>query len=69
MKKSDKIALTSKSVGDLPKLLADKKKAFFEAKAKQFLGSLKDTSVFKKLRFEIALLSSLIKNHQDVKTK
>jgi len=69
MKKSDKIALKQKSVPEAIKLLTEKKKALFEAKAKQFLGSLKDTSVFKKLRFEISLLSSLIKNHPDVKTK
>lgn len=69
MKKSDRIALNQKSVPEAIKLLSEKKKALFEAKAKQFLGSLKDTSVFKKLRFEIALLSSLIKNSKNAETK
>jgi len=69
MRKSDKIAMNQKSVPEAIKLLTERKKTLFEAKTKQFLGSLKDTSVFKKLRFEISLLSSLIKNHQDVKTK
>jgi ribosomal protein L29 len=68
MKKSDKIALNQKSATELSKILADKKKELFEAKAKQFLGSLKDTSVFKKIRFEIALVSSLIKRSQNAKT-
>jgi len=69
MKKSDKIAMTSKSTTELQKILVEKNKQLFEAKAKQFLGSLKDTSIFKKIRFEIALVSSLIKRHQNAPTK
>ncbi|MEK7527510.1 MAG: 50S ribosomal protein L29 [Patescibacteria group bacterium] len=69
MKKSDKIAMTSKSTTELQKILVEKNKQLFEAKAKQFLGSLKDTSIFKKIRFEIAFVSSLIKRHQNARTK
>lgn len=39
-------------------LLSLKRKEIVEAKAKQFLGNLKDTSVFRKLRREIARLST-----------
>jgi ribosomal protein L29 len=60
MKKTDKIAYKQKSREELVKLLTDLKKKLIESKSKQYLGSLKDTSVFKKIHSEIALVSTLI---------
>lgn len=50
MKKNDKI--------DTLSLILTKRKEIVEGKSKQFLGNLKDTSVFRKLRREIARLST-----------
>lgn len=50
MKKTDKI--------DTLALISAKRKEIGQAKAKQFLGNLKDTSIFRKLRREIARLST-----------
>ena len=58
MKKTDKIALSSKTATELLALIAVKKKEQVESKTKQFLGNLKDTSVFRKLRREIAVIST-----------
>ena len=60
MKKTDKIAYKQKSREELIKLLTDLKKKLIEAKSKQYLGNQKDTSVFKKIHSEIALVSTLI---------
>jgi len=60
MKKTDKIAYKQKTKEELISLLADLKKKFMEAKSKQYLGNQKDTSVFKKIQSEIALISTLI---------
>ncbi|MBU1117674.1 50S ribosomal protein L29 [Patescibacteria group bacterium] len=60
MKKTDKIAYKQKSTEELNKLLRDLKKKFVEAKSKQYLGNQKDTSVFKKIQSEIALISTLL---------
>ena len=43
-------------------LISAKRKEIVEAKAKQFLGNLKDTSIFRKLRREIATLSTHLHN-------
>lgn len=66
MKKSDKIALRQKSTDELKIILQNKKKELVELKAKQYTGSLKDTSVFKKTRYEMSLISSLLatNNHE-----
>lgn len=61
MKKTDKISYRQKSVEELNKILFDNKKNAVEARAKQANGNLKDTSVFKKIKYEIALVSTLIK--------
>ncbi len=58
MKKTDKIGLTEKTASELITLISTKKKEIIENKSKQFLGNLKDTSVFRKLRREIATLST-----------
>ncbi|MFA6007818.1 MAG: 50S ribosomal protein L29 [Candidatus Shapirobacteria bacterium] len=60
MKKTDKIAYKQKSREELVKLLTDLKKKLIESKSKQYLGNQKDTSVFKKIHSEIALVSTLI---------
>ena len=60
MKKTDKIAYKQKSREELIKLLTDLKKKLIEAKSKQYLGNQKDTSVFKKIHSEFALVSTLI---------
>ncbi len=65
MKKTDKIAYQQKSKAELTKALADLKKTYIESKSKQYLGNQKDTSVFKKIRHEIALVQTLL--HQNEK--
>jgi len=45
-------------------LISAKRKEIVEAKAKQFLGNLKDTSIFRKLRREIAALSTSLRNQK-----
>ena len=60
MKKTDKIAYQQKSTAELNKLLAEAKKKYVEAKSKQYLGNQKDTSVFKKIQSEIALILTLL---------
>ena len=61
MKKTDKISYRQKSVEELNKILFENKKNLVEARAKQATGNQKDTSVFKKIKYEIALISTLIK--------
>ena len=61
MKKTDKISYRQKSVEELNKILFETKKNAVESRAKQATGNLKDTSVFKKIKYEIALISTLIK--------
>jgi len=60
MKKTDKIAYSQKSIEELQKMLLDLKKKLVETKSKQYLGNQKDTSVFKKIKSEIALILTLI---------
>lgn len=60
MKKSDKISYHQKDPSEIAKILSSLPQKIIEAKAKQQLGNLKDTSVFKKLRYEIALAKSLL---------
>lgn len=66
MKKTDKIGLSSKTAAELLNLISVKRKEIVESKTKQFLGNLKDTSIFRKLRREVARLStSLAKQNND----
>ena len=60
MKKTDKISYRQKSPEELLKLLADQKKKLVETRAKHLTGNLKDTSVFKKINYEISFISTLI---------
>ncbi len=65
MKKTDKIAYRQKSLSELQKLLTELNKKFIEAKSKQYLGNQKDTSVFKKIQSEIALVLTLINQNKN----
>ncbi len=60
MKKTDKIAYQQNSREELNKRLVELKTKLVEDKAKHASGNIKDTSVFKKMRSEIALISTLI---------
>jgi len=60
MKKTDKIGLSEKTASELLNLLVTKRKEIVENKSKQFLGNLKDTSVFRKLRREVAQISTYL---------
>ncbi len=60
MKKTDKIAYKQKTKEELNKLLIELKKKLVESKSKQYLGNQKDTSVFKKIQTEIALILTLL---------
>jgi len=63
MKKTDKISYQQKPIEELQKLLLEAQKKLVENKAKLKTGNLKDTSVFKKLKFEISLISTLLKQN------
>jgi len=63
MKKTDKIAYSEKSLSELQKLLAESGKKLVETRAKLITGNLKDTSIFKKIKYEIAYISTLIKKN------
>lgn len=67
MKKTDKISYRQKSIEELEKLLSDLKKKLVETKAKHAVGNQKDTSVFKKMGYEISLISTLISEKQNEK--
>lgn len=60
MKKSDKIAIKDKSPQELSSLLSGLKKELVENKAKHRLGNLKDTSVFRKINYQLSLITSLL---------
>jgi ribosomal protein L29 len=63
MKKTDKISYQQKSVAELTKSLTDTAKSLVELKIKHASGNQKDTSVFKKLRYQMALIKTIIKQH------
>jgi ribosomal protein L29 len=65
MKKTDKIAYRQKTIIELKKALTEAKKKFVENKTKAAVGNLKDTSVFKKIRYEITLILTLIKEKEN----
>ena len=67
MKKTDKISYRQKSSEELRKNLLDLRKKIIETKAKQATGNQKDTSVFKKIKYEIALVLTLIKEKKNDK--
>ncbi|MPM83496.1 50S ribosomal protein L29 [bioreactor metagenome] len=60
MKKTDKIAYRQKTTSELIKNLADLRKNLVEIQAKYSTGNQKDSSVFKKIKYEIALISTIL---------
>jgi ribosomal protein L29 len=68
MKKTDKISYRQKPVEELRKLLLEAQKKVAETKAKHLTGNIKDTSVFRKIRYEIALIATLI-NEKEAEIK
>jgi ribosomal protein L29 len=60
MKKTDKISYRQKSPAELQTLLIGLKKSLVENKAKLLTGNQKDTAVFKKIKYEISYISTLI---------
>lgn len=66
MKKTDKISYQQKPKEELIKLLTEAQKKLVETKAKLMTGNQKDSSVFKKVKYEVALISTLL-NQNDRK--
>jgi len=64
MKKTDKIAYKQKSSEELQNTLSDLRKKLVELKAKFYSGNQKDTSVFKKVKYEIALILTILNDKQ-----
>lgn len=60
MKKTDKISYRQKSPSELTKLLSDLNKKLVETRIKHHTGNQKDTSLIRKIKYEIALVSTLI---------
>jgi len=65
MKKSDKIAYRQQDIAPLTKKISELQAKLLEHRSKQQLGNLKDTSVFKKVKYEIAFIKSLISQKHD----
>lgn len=65
MKKADKIAYKQKSPSELSTKLVALKKSLFEVKAKHAISGEKDTSTFKKIKYEIAYISTLLNTKND----
>ncbi len=63
MKKTAKISYRQKTKEELQKTLKDAKKLFLETKSKFATGNQKDTSVFKKIQYEIAYIKTLLKEN------
>ena len=63
MKKTDKISYRQKSEVELQNLLADLKKKLVETKTKHLTGNQKDTSVFRKIKHEIAFILTILKEN------
>jgi len=69
MKKADKISYRQKSLPELRKSLLDLHKQFIEAKPKHVSGNQKDTSIFKKIKYEISLVSTILKEKENEESK
>jgi len=67
MKKTDKISYRQKSPAELQKSLFDLRKELMETNAKFANGNQKDTSVFKKIRNQIALIKTLLSQTKNEK--
>ncbi len=64
MKKNDKIAIVQKSAPELRKLLAETYQKHAEHRVKHANGTVKDSSLFKKLNYQISLITTLL-SHQN----
>lgn len=60
MKKTDKMSYRQKSPQELKVSLADLQKKLVETRLKHLTGNQKDTSVIRKIKYEIAYVSTLI---------
>lgn len=69
IKKSDKIVYRQKTLAQLSSELESLRRQLNEYHVKQGSGQLKDTSVFKKTRYKIALIQTLISQKQHEKIK
>jgi len=67
MKKTDKISYRQKSPSELQKNLLDLRKELMETNAKFATGNQKDTSVFKKIKNQIALIKTLLSQTKNEK--
>jgi len=67
MKKTDKISYRQKGPEELKKNLIDLRKNLGELYAKHATGNQKDTSVFKKIKVQIALISTLLAEKKNEK--
>jgi len=70
MKKSDKMPYHQKNIAELNQQLASIRKKLVEARIKHGGGQLKDTSIFKKLKYQISLILTIVRQKQnDIKQK
>lgn len=60
MKKTDKISYRQKSREELIKLSTDLQKKIVESQSQLSTGQLKDTSIFKKLKYEVSLINTIL---------
>jgi ribosomal protein L29 len=67
MKKSDKISYHQKTIAELEALFVSAQKKLIESRIKHSNGQLKDSSVFKKLKYEMALILTIISKKQNEK--
>ena len=67
MKKTDKISYRQKSPEELKKGLIDLKKSLIETRAKVATGNQSDTSVFKKVKRQVALTLTLLSENKNEK--
>jgi ribosomal protein L29 len=67
MKKTDKISYRQKSPEELKKGLIDLKKSLIETRAKVATGNQGDTSVFKKVKRQVALTLTLLSENKNEK--
>lgn len=69
MKKTDKISYRQKTISELQKSLLDLHIKMAEANSKYASGNQTDTSVFKKIKYEISLVSTLLKEKSNEESK
>ena len=60
MKKTDKINLKDRGIQELTKSLIDSRRQLAESRMKLSTGQLSDTSVIKKIKYQISLITTLI---------